>query len=714
MNWNGGTLPRASKNAKTSLSTVQKRHFAKARGKLQNGRTPLSGFDFSIFEDVKHGDSTPHKADSGTGSRYRDHQTQRTRDEAGNVAAHATLPSSINSRYRNHSSRRSPLIRGESRNEKLNQATPPARVHSSPRPSSASTLRSAAPGIRRTGSEAPRVLAADNLEARRQELLCTRDWVGLDSTKPVHIEFTEVEDRDLIGKRRHVKKRDHEGENGGGSKRLKTVYGHKKLSTPLHALHGSSSPENISIRIGSAQSRSKRGRPRYSCVPSQDHNSVTSEEMLLAQEVSETPMNYEQTGAHVYSQRCHQPELAAHEQDVYRISPARIPMSPALRSRSISELARSHHEELMANLPPEILASAQGDPHTTPVGQSSRSSRSALLGENSGIRLVFNHSPCTVYRNKDFSEPTYVYTPTASFNSYNPAAVVSATPDMAKRYAGVAMNPEPVMQGLAHEVSPLISATLLEVASKESTSARESDLEAIAAKRLGHLDVSEAQLGGIVAVEKLDSTAVEDKQEMNSDHGTKPEKYLYMLPQDEETVWRDFVFGHDDGNTTEAVDIAAKPMPSTTWDHDGSSMIAEIDFQEALVPKSDSLGTESLVVIEGFQHSSAGSPTSHDLPSNLAEASSTPAKVPQVTSESSSDDPLAWTPGRFDKPKIIFRKPSKYLGGQDGIPASICIGHNPRRDTLGGGRTSRRKEPSKEKGRESEMAMVLEDEIEDD
>lgn len=715
MNWNGGTLPRASKNAKTSLSLVQRRHFAKARGKLQSGPTSSPGIDFSIFQDAKHANKRPHIVEPGAGRLHQDHQSQRVHESSG-VAPTERHLSFIEPDYRNDIRNHSPLVEGDSRNEERKLTKPPFVLHSCPRPSSASTLESATSHVRQRDVEAPGLPAADDLEARRQELLRTRDWVGLDYTKPVHMKFAEVKDRDMIGKRRPVKKGNDERGHGVGNKRLKTAHGHERLSTPRHVPHRSASPEDISIRIGSVQSRSKRAKPRHSYIPSQDNSSVMSEEMLFAQEVSEAYRGYEQPRAHVYSQKYQSPRLVTHQEVTSQTSPARTRTSSVSYGRSVQRLAHTNNEE-MADPPLQNQASAQGDQSTTRGGYSSLLSHRAPIDNGSEFRLIFDDLSQYDYENRDVKEPTTIDSE-ASLNLSTHNAVPRVTPASVKRYNNPVghdtMDVEPVMQDAALDAFPRISAALLAPAERASPLTLHNEMEAMATKTEAYNDVLEAhQERFTVAAENLDSTAEQHKQQVGPDYETKSGNLSSESSQDEEKVWRDFVFGHGDISAAEAVDIVENPIPSTNWDHDESSMIAEFDFQETEFPKTDSLGSESSVVVGAFQRSSAGYHSSSDLPCFLAEASSSPIKVQQVTSNSSSDDPLAWTPGRFGKPKIVFKKPSKYLGDQGGTPVSILIGHNLTGTTLAGGGGSRPKELGKGKGRGSERTWALEDEIED-
>ena len=592
MNWNGGTLPRASKNAKTSLSVVQKRHFAKVRGKLQNG-SPLSPtFDFSIFEDAQHRATLPERAE--TSRLHRDHRSQRKLAEFGNVTPLSRRQDSTQPHHQNHSRIRSPLARVlvKGRNEDRDQQRtpkPPFIIPSSSRPSSASTLKSAAHAAQRSRDTAPQHSISRSIEAKRRELLCMRDWAGLNPTKPVHIRFADVEDRDLIGKRRRPEKGGFQGQDRELNKRCKTTYSHEKFSVPVQIARGSASPENISIRIGTKASRNRQDGRRHSLVSGKHDDSVTSEEMLLAEEFSERSMHYRPPGAYVHSQEFRSPKLATDERSGIRTSPF-LPQ----------KTHRSNHR---------IIASSAGS--TNEVGTDISHSRALLSARSEGsINQIQNISPLLRRDSKDGDRKF--------------------------------------------------------------------------------------------------------RQEPPQDSPQVPTRETFQEPlQDEEKLWRDFVFGSDGGNGQRKSGGLKNPTPVPVKCDDGSSTITAFDFQEALPLGTYSLDNVSLVVAEASQHPSTEYPTSSSLTSILAEASGSPTKAQHFTSDCSSEDPLAWTPRRIATPKIVFQRPARYLGDQQGSPVSIHIGQGLRWNTVHKGRDADAKGIGKGSGRESRMARVLEDEIED-
>ncbi len=112
-----------------------------------------------------------------------------------------------------------------------------------------------------------------SIEAKRRRLLQMEDWVGVERrhSKPAHMTFTEAEDRDMIGKRRQMKKSHHVTGDATRRSSKRELY----LEEPRHLKIPSQDfgVGQMSIRIGSAVDRSQA--------------SVSSEEMLFESEVQD-------------------------------------------------------------------------------------------------------------------------------------------------------------------------------------------------------------------------------------------------------------------------------------------------------------------------------------------------------------------------------------------------------------------------------------------
>ena len=176
MNWNGGALTR-SRNAITSLSTVQKGHFAKARGKLQNCRQSLYDLDFSTLSHApteKRRFSPQNQAQPSLSSLHK-------------------VPSPLNKQFRPSS----------------------MLLPSSP------TLNDN-PIDTESYVKEVKLSAEDRLEAQKRELLTMKDWCGLQSTRPPSVVFPVISDVDQIGKRRPFRKEHHGRHTGQGVKRQRS------------------------------------------------------------------------------------------------------------------------------------------------------------------------------------------------------------------------------------------------------------------------------------------------------------------------------------------------------------------------------------------------------------------------------------------------------------------------------------------------------------
>ena len=95
------------------------------------------------------------------------------------------------------------------------------------------------------------------IEAKRRRLLQMEDWVGVERrhSKPAHMTFTEAEDRDMIGKRRQMNKSHHVARNAThrSSKREPYLEDPRRLDVPSQDF----GVGQMSIRIGSAVDRSQ-------------------------------------------------------------------------------------------------------------------------------------------------------------------------------------------------------------------------------------------------------------------------------------------------------------------------------------------------------------------------------------------------------------------------------------------------------------------------
>ncbi|KAL2057287.1 hypothetical protein ABVK25_002340 [Lepraria finkii] len=211
MNWTGGNLSR-SRNANTSVTAKQKNHFAKVRAKLQNDRsfTPaIQTFDFGHYEAGR-----PSRAQSGSTKKHRQLREQTTLDDFKNTGMLVRKLESL--KPRSNKRKRTPF-----KQEQSNSQTQPESHHkgrsaspivissqSSSSSSSQSSHKATVTQVQSPASSSSSVPSHTSIEAKRHQLLQMQDWVGVECkhSKPVHMQFTDARDRDMIGRRRRIKK----------------------------------------------------------------------------------------------------------------------------------------------------------------------------------------------------------------------------------------------------------------------------------------------------------------------------------------------------------------------------------------------------------------------------------------------------------------------------------------------------------------------------
>ncbi|KAL8673969.1 MAG: hypothetical protein Q9168_001612 [Polycauliona sp. 1 TL-2023] len=255
MNWTGGSLSRSRKQ-NASLSVIQKRHFARARGKLLNARSSPQQIHQPIFHGIETGETIPRRGRQSS---------QTTLEGFENLRPVVKQLKSLRPR-------RSPRY---DRTELLQTEKPqPPRL--------TGFRREDGGAIKFTtrGSRTPPMM--DELEAKRRDLLATQDWVGLEKMKPVEMKFANPEDRDLIGKRRLVKSNSTSFNPNVSQYRRPLVNDHNKFNMMMRTSRSTTSPGKISIRIGSSRRGSSTGTRRdRSLFGGDDQRVATSDEMLL-------------------------------------------------------------------------------------------------------------------------------------------------------------------------------------------------------------------------------------------------------------------------------------------------------------------------------------------------------------------------------------------------------------------------------------------------
>ncbi|KAL8662457.1 MAG: hypothetical protein Q9202_004700 [Teloschistes flavicans] len=246
MNWTGGSLSRSRKQ-NTNLSVIQKKHFAKARGTLLNGRPTPPRIDLSFFQspETETKVASPGTLPNHSHSKYR--RSQHILDEYEVVRPVVRQLQSLRSREAGNTSARSRLDNALSSSEQhsARQADKKGTILHNTSELCLKNGNEHRPAIQDTATG----YRFDNLEAKRQELLRAFDWVGLEKMKPVKIKFADAEDRDLIGKRRRLQA-NHEASAPRHQRRIFNAY--EKLDMLRAKSSVRSSPEKISVHIGSS------------------------------------------------------------------------------------------------------------------------------------------------------------------------------------------------------------------------------------------------------------------------------------------------------------------------------------------------------------------------------------------------------------------------------------------------------------------------------
>ncbi|KAI9651924.1 MAG: hypothetical protein M1831_007504 [Alyxoria varia] len=214
MNWTGGKLHRHSKNAKSGAAHRQSEYFAKARTKLQNGSERHTPFVPSFLQDeaahhdtnsprprqsrLEHFDQTAPVAKRLSAlSQTSSHRRRVTEPSRAGLSLESERLSSIRQKHSQQRTREAELL--EHRGSKI------ARQTQSSRPLPRKRLHS------RDGNE--------SIEAKKRRILLQGDWTGLQTTKPLHVDFKSNESRELIGKRRKLNEHDHLRRAGMGERK---------------------------------------------------------------------------------------------------------------------------------------------------------------------------------------------------------------------------------------------------------------------------------------------------------------------------------------------------------------------------------------------------------------------------------------------------------------------------------------------------------------
>jgi len=251
MNWTGGALPRSrSGNAKATLTNLQKKHFAKVRGKLLSASASSPEFDPAIFKDAGKRHSRPQQDTCRKATRQK-HQTQTRLEAYDNVAPVVRKLASIRP-YKSYASPHSGSTYGRTSLGLRVQAPHPSQPHVE------GADHSFRPNVAQHDTSKVQLPHPDpstgSFEAKRQDLLRRADWVGLANTKPVEIQFSTAKERDRIGKRRRLDSAEQKLPQSQLNKQHRLAYNlYEDRRPPQRYRQPSSSLGDISVRIGDSE-----------------------------------------------------------------------------------------------------------------------------------------------------------------------------------------------------------------------------------------------------------------------------------------------------------------------------------------------------------------------------------------------------------------------------------------------------------------------------
>ena len=285
MNWTGGRLQRHSRNSTNAVVAKQKQHFAKARTKLQTHESPQNIIQFRPnflpLEEpalatrlmpleqyrqrrIGHIRERHTALNKSEDTAALDHRFPSTKDPRP-YPYKRTSPSSISHRCDRRHKTQSGRIFTQSHHREV-------------------TVWSE---YEKRQAEDPST-EEDLLEAKRKQLLRQHDWLGLHVSRPVQMDFSTRDSREMIGKRRKIC---HDSQNR--TTQWKNVSNlpsaiNNVFSKDERFMYSMSvqEPESIEVRIGTAALRSQ-ATPDREPIGQSDYSPQhqSSESMLLKAQI---------------------------------------------------------------------------------------------------------------------------------------------------------------------------------------------------------------------------------------------------------------------------------------------------------------------------------------------------------------------------------------------------------------------------------------------
>jgi len=775
MNWTGGALPRSrNSNAKATLTSLQKKHFAKVQGKLLSAPASSPEFDSAIFKDAGHRHSRSQQDRSHATNRQK-HQTQTRSEAYDNVAPVVRRLESI----RPHRSYASPHNGFTYERTPLGlraQATHPSQPHvegadHSIRPDfgqhDTSEIQSPHPDP-----------STESFEAKRQDLLCRADWVGLANTKPVEIHFSTAKERDRIGKRRHLDSAEQQDPLSLPNKRQRPAYDLFEERRPSQGYgQPSSSLEDISVRIGDSEGGDNIYSRKHADLAKQYSYGSTPDEMLFDRELSMQGSGHGQEVK--LTARLH-PTVTETSSVSARHSQANGRTTPASMQTSWAGFSPwAEVEDMMVRVKQE----PHPNEHKMNVREATPAKNSPQLDDQPwagipGLPLVFSgnsQEPIEVSSDSDSDVESEYYAsaqvkPSRTMSAPQNDQITASTTDNDVRAHGEPIsfrsskqNEREVLRprGPSHESVDVQELSAVEAYWRAKSPGHEEEppempiqMRTYTAPELEKSSTSwwvpDQEWGTLTKTLDIPK----DISAIRAATPSPPIPPRSPTPADEELIWRKFVFGSSDADAdwthedpdrnhppTNMTSTKLSSSPTTPSNLNQSSLLAEASSSShplisTITNRSSSPDHASLAVqpsttqsFHPFNSTSPAYTTTPSLPSNplrspgpskssleaRASASTSSPGTQQHTLPSLSPDELATTPAR---PTFVFRKPARYVAPEGDVLGRIHLGRGRGMGRRGGRgrRRTREVEVWDEGGAGGEEGMVerVEDEIEDD
>lgn len=778
MNWTGGALPRSRNgNAKATLTNLQKKHFAKVRGKLLSAPASSPEFDPAIFKDAGNRHSRPQQDTSRKATRQK-HQTQTRLEAYDNVAPVVRKLASIRP-YKSYASPHNGSMYGRASLGLRAQATHPSQSHGE---GAEHSLRHHFGQHNSFEVQLPHPdPSTESFEAKRQDLLRRTDWVGLANTKPVEIRFSTAEERDRIGKRRRPDSAEQKPHQSQLNKRQCPAYNlFEEGRPPQWYGKPSSSLGDISIRIWESEEGDNTQSRRPAHVAKQYTYGSTPDEMLFDRELSIQGSVHGQDvelTARLHPTVTETSSVSArHSQANGRITPASMQTSWA----GFSPWAEVEDMMIRVKQEPDPDEHKMNLREAAPVGHAPHLNDKPWAGIP-GLPLIFSgnsQEPIEVSSGSDSASvmESEHYAPVQDETNGTTATrnyqVTPSKTDHNVRPHGELISFKSSRRNEYH--SPRLKGPFHESADIQELSAGEANWRAEGPGREEETLDMPVQMGTYTAPEpKMSSMSwwVADKESRTPAKTLETPKNVSAVraaapsppmpprsptPADEELIWRKFVFGSSDADPGWTLEDPTSnlPIPNTkSPDHSSSPTMTSNLNQSSLLTEAPSsshplISTTTIRSSSPDHYSLAAQPsttqslhpfdstsssyftTTPSLPSHPLRSpsqtlspskSSLQAQAPASTSPprtqhtlpSLSSDELATTPAR---PTFVFRKPARYVAREGGGLGRIHLGWGRERRGGKGRRRAREVEvwDEGEGGGGEGMVEGVEDEIEDD